>query len=137
VPHFPPKLSNGLDTDGTLFSPMIAGEQPSLSLFSGSWFRASAMIILNKIPTRCSLVLKSLKTSFYFYSVRHVSDTTVSIIRSFLIAAHAVSGHRVVLGRLCPAALLCDYCRESGSSNRLWVTYATHSTLKPVPTLPR
>jgi hypothetical protein len=31
---------------------------------SGSWFRASTMIILNKIPTRCTLVLKSLKTLF-------------------------------------------------------------------------
>jgi hypothetical protein len=43
------------------------------------------MIILNKTPTRCTLVLKSLKTLFYLYSARHVSDTTVSIIRSFLL----------------------------------------------------
>src|SRR5215475_6073938 len=42
-------------------------------------------LLLNKIPTRRTLVLKSLKTLFYFYSARHVSDTTVSIIRSFLL----------------------------------------------------
>jgi hypothetical protein len=32
VPLCPPKMSNGLDTDGTLVSPMRAGEQPSLCL---------------------------------------------------------------------------------------------------------
>jgi hypothetical protein len=31
---------------------------------SGSWFRTSAMIILTKIPTRCTLVFKSLKMYF-------------------------------------------------------------------------
>ena len=34
VPLCPPKMSNGLDTDGTLVSPMTAGEQPSLRPFS-------------------------------------------------------------------------------------------------------
>jgi hypothetical protein len=29
--------------------------------FSGSWFRASAMTTMNKKPTRCTIVLKSLK----------------------------------------------------------------------------
>jgi hypothetical protein len=33
--------------------------------------------------------------------------------QELLIAAHAVSGHRVVLGRLFPPAMLCYYCRES------------------------
>jgi hypothetical protein len=28
--------------------------------FSGSWFRASAMATMNKKPTRCTIVLKSL-----------------------------------------------------------------------------
>jgi hypothetical protein len=30
--------------------------------------------------------------------------------QELLIAAHAVSGHRVVLGRLFPPALFCCYC---------------------------
>jgi hypothetical protein len=29
---------------------------------TGSWFRASAMTTMNKKPTRCTIVLKSLKT---------------------------------------------------------------------------
>jgi hypothetical protein len=32
--------------------------------------------------------------------------------QGLLIAAHAVSGHRVVLGRLVPPALLCYYINE-------------------------
>jgi hypothetical protein len=41
VPLCPPKLSNGLDTDGTLVSSMIAGEQPSLRPLSPASYRGA------------------------------------------------------------------------------------------------
>jgi hypothetical protein len=41
--------------------------------------------ILNKKPTRCTIVLKSLKLLLYSYSALHVSGTLVPIIRSILI----------------------------------------------------
>jgi hypothetical protein len=58
------------------------------------------------------------------------------ILQELLIATHAVSGHRVVLGRLFPPALFCCYCcfrvRESSSNNRLLcVTFKQLFTLPP------
>jgi hypothetical protein len=39
---------------------------------SGSWFHASAMTTMNKIPTRCTIVLKSIPTH------RHTKATVVT-----------------------------------------------------------
>jgi hypothetical protein len=47
-----------------------------------NWRKKTTM---NKKPTRCTIVLKSLKLLLYSYSALHVSGTLAPIIRSFLI----------------------------------------------------
>jgi hypothetical protein len=53
--------------------------------------------------------------------------------QEFLIAAHAVSGHRVVLGQLFPPALFCCYCTGSvvSSSLVLFLLYWVSCFLQP------
>jgi hypothetical protein len=59
---------------------------------SGSWFRASTIITVNKVQ-RVALVLKSFKNSFILlYSALHDSGTLVPIIRSPHSSALAAFG---------------------------------------------
>src|SRR5215475_5248352 len=84
----------------------------TLVMNSGSWFRASAMTTMNKKPTRCKIVLKSLnfivflfRSTCFGHSCAHHQEPPNS--------AHTASSHRVSLGWLYLPALVCHYCCES------------------------
>jgi hypothetical protein len=98
--------------------------------FSGSWFRASAMTTMNKKPTRCTIVLKSLKFyciliplyMFFGHSCAHHQEPPNS--------AHTASSHRVSLGWLFLPALVCHYYRGEATE-----TKATNHNMKYSSTL--
>jgi len=72
--------------------PTRSFEMPIVSAISGTFIRRSSNIItLNKNANQMYFVLKILKIFYLHYSALHVSDTIVSIIRSFS-TAHAVYG---------------------------------------------
>ena len=62
---------------------------------------------------------------FYLTTALHVSGVTITHLRKHKTTVTTVSGNRYTV-------LL-----SAAGWSVLWVAYATHSTLKPVPTLPR
>jgi hypothetical protein len=81
-----------------------------LLMFSGSWFRASAMTTMNK-TNQMHNSLKIIKTLLYSYSNLHISGTLAPIIRILLIL------------HIQPPVTV---CRWVGGVFQLWsVTFAT------------
>ena len=69
---------------------------------------------------------------FYLTTVLHVSGVTITRLqeRKTTVTIASCICHTVTA--------TCRYRRRVGTGlSVLWVAYATHSTLKPVPTLPR
>jgi len=73
-----------------------------------------------------------LQSLFYLTTALHVSGVTITHLQEHKTSVSTASGicHIVIA--------ICRYRGRVGTGlSVLWVAYATHSTLKPVPTLPR
>jgi hypothetical protein len=74
----------------------------------------------------------TLHSLFYLGTALHVSGVTITHLQEHKTTVSTASGnryHRIVV---------CCYRERVGTGlSVLWVAYATHSTLKPVPTLPQ
>jgi hypothetical protein len=74
-----------------------------------------------------------LQSLFYLTIALHVSGIIITHLQEHKTTVTAASGNRYTV--LFSAAIVEEL--EPTGLSVLWVTYATHNTLKPVPTLPR
>jgi hypothetical protein len=70
---------------------------------------------------------------FNLTTALHVSGVTITLIQEHKTTVTTTSGNRYTV--LLSAAIVEEL--EPTGLSVLWVAYATHNTLKPVPTLPR
>jgi hypothetical protein len=70
---------------------------------------------------------------FYLTSALHVSGVTITHLQKHKTTVNTASGNRYTV--LLSVAIVRG--RVGTGLSVLWVAYATHNTLKPVPTLPR
>ena len=69
---------------------------------------------------------------FHLTTALHVSGVTITHLQEHKSTVTTASGNRYTV------TAACRYRGRVGTGlSVLWVAYATHSTLKPVPTLPR
>jgi hypothetical protein len=76
--------------------------------------------------------MHTLESLFYQTTALHVSGVTIAHLQEHKTTVTATSGKRYTV--LMSAAIV---ERVGTGLSVLWVTYATHNTLKAVPTLPR
>jgi len=73
-----------------------------------------------------------LQSLFYLTTALHILDVTITHLQEQKTTVTTASGNPYTLIVVC-----CYRGRVGTGLSVLWVAYATHNTLKPVPTLPR